>query len=153
MDPNTSRPHATVYYDGVCPLCSREIAHYRKAAGAERLDFVDAATCEPGELGAGLTRDAALARMHVRLADGSLVSGAAAFGMLWRRLPRFAWAGRLAGLPVVLPCWRPAIGCSSGCGGFGVPEGPMHSGRQMRRCSLYDDLAANAPAGLTEALA
>lgn len=104
-DPQPGAPTAaTVFYDGGCPICSREISQYRRAVGAERLAFVDAADCPPEALADGLTRDAALARLHVRLADGSMVSGVAAFAALWRQLPRLAWAGRIAGAPVVLPC-------------------------------------------------
>ena len=47
-------------------------------------------------LGSGLTRDSALARFHVRRADGVLVDGVRGFAVLWRVLPRFAWAGRIA---------------------------------------------------------
>jgi predicted DCC family thiol-disulfide oxidoreductase YuxK len=103
MDPTTTAPSATVYYDGACPICSREIAQYRKATGADRLAFVDVNASAGDALGPGLTRDAAMARMHVRRADGTLVSGAAAFAELWRQLPGLAWAGRIAASPLVLP--------------------------------------------------
>ena len=99
----SAQPCATVFYDGGCPVCSREISQYRRAVGAERLAFIDAADCPDEALADGLTREAALARLHVRLADGSMVSGVAAFAALWRQLPRLAWAGRIAGSPVVLP--------------------------------------------------
>jgi len=90
----------TVYYDGACPVCSREIAVYRRARGAEALDFVDAASCEAAALG-GLPRQEALAVMHVRRADGSLAQGAHAFGEIWQALPRWrvlAWLLRLPGV-------------------------------------------------------
>ena len=103
MNPSTPAPTTTVYYDGACPICSREIAQYRKVQGAERLDFVDVTACDPTGLGPGLSREAALARMHVRRADGSLASGAAAFAEIWQQLPKLAWAGRLAASPIVLP--------------------------------------------------
>jgi predicted DCC family thiol-disulfide oxidoreductase YuxK len=93
---------ATVYYDGACPVCTAEIAQYRRAEGADRVAFVDVSRCAPEALGPGLTREVALARMHVRREDGSLASGAAAFAELWRQLPRLSWAGRLAALPPVL---------------------------------------------------
>jgi predicted DCC family thiol-disulfide oxidoreductase YuxK len=87
----------TVYFDGACPVCSREIAAYRRQAGAEACEWVDASACDPAVLGSDLTRDRALARMHVRRADGTLVSGAAAFAQMWQALPATRWLGRLAG--------------------------------------------------------
>ena len=91
-----------VYYDGACPVCSREIAAYQRAKGAEALCFVDVSRPDAA-LAPGLTREAALARMHVRRADGSMASGAAAFAALWSALPGWAWLGRIAALPVVAP--------------------------------------------------
>jgi predicted DCC family thiol-disulfide oxidoreductase YuxK len=95
-----SSPELTVYYDGACPLCRAEIGHYRRCDGAERVAFVDVATQEPGD---GLSRGQALARFHVREADGRLLSGAAAFARLWARLPRWCWLGRLVAAPLLLP--------------------------------------------------
>lgn len=86
----------TVYFDGGCPVCSREIAMYQRQPGADGVRWVDVAHCEASELGAGLSRPAAMARLHLRDADGHLVSGAAAFTTLWRSLPRWAWHGRHA---------------------------------------------------------
>lgn len=101
-DDSRERCRATVYYDGACPLCSLEIDHYRKQQGAETLAFVDVA--EATSLGGSdLTKADALKRFHIRTADGKLVSGAAAFVEVWRHLPRWAWAARLAALPGVLP--------------------------------------------------
>lgn len=100
----------TLYFDGACPVCSREIAVYRQQAGAEGVRFVDVARCSAAQLGPGLDREAALARLHWRRADGRLVSGAAAFTALWQALPRWAWLGRLLGsrpgLAVLEPAYR-----------------------------------------------
>ncbi len=95
------RETLTVYYDGACPLCRTEIAHYRGCAGAERVGFVDLAAVETdAPLGPGLTCAAARARFHVRDADGRLSSGAAAFARLWSVLPAWRWLGRLVDLRV-----------------------------------------------------
>ncbi|MCU0884459.1 MAG: DCC1-like thiol-disulfide oxidoreductase family protein [Beijerinckiaceae bacterium] len=47
----------------------------------------------------GVSREAALARFHVRLGSGEVVSGAAAFIALWRATPRFRLLGRVASVP------------------------------------------------------
>lgn len=82
----------TVYYDGACPVCRREIGFYRTRTG-EAVTYCDAAleACSAPDL----SREAALQRFHVRLPDGSLVSGAAAFLALWRQTPGFRLAGRM----------------------------------------------------------
>ncbi len=95
--PASNIPTATVYFDGACPVCSREIQMYRSQSGGGAVQWVDVAQCQAPALGADLTRAAAMARLHLRRADGSLVSGARAFTELWRVLPRWAWAGRLLG--------------------------------------------------------
>lgn len=103
IDPSPPRDVGalTVYFDGACPVCSREIAVYRRQAGAAQCVWVDASSCPESALGAGLPRDAALARFHVRRADGVLVDGARGFAALWCALPRLAWAGRIASLPLI----------------------------------------------------
>ena len=86
----------TVYYDGACPVCSSEIAVYRRQVGAERCVWVDASSCPESALGAGLSGDTALARFHVCRADGTLFGGAGGFADLWHVMPRLKRAGRIA---------------------------------------------------------
>ena len=116
-----SGPHSdlTVFYDGSCPLCRREIAVYRRRDTEFRIHWVDVSNCHPKALPEGLSRQGALARFHVQSADGSLISGAGAFADLWAHTPGFRWAGRMARLPVVdivldkaydiFLVWRPVI--------------------------------------------
>lgn len=91
----------TVYFDGSCPLCRREISYYQAQEGAQAISFVDVSSPD-AELGPGLERAQSLARLHVREHCGKLVSGAAAFVSVWRTLPRLAWLARIARLPGVL---------------------------------------------------
>ncbi len=44
-----------------------------------------------------------MARFHVREADGTLRSGAAAFVTLWGAVPAWRWAAKLGRLPGVTP--------------------------------------------------
>ena len=96
-------PALTVYFDGGCPVCRREITHYRRLAGAEACQWVDAAACADAALGPGLTRSRALGRFHVRRADGQLLEGAPGFAALWSALPGWAWLGRLVQAAPVRP--------------------------------------------------
>ena len=96
MSENAS-PLPTVYFDGGCPTCTREVAMYRHQPSADAVEWVDVARCGAAALGADLTREAAMARLHLRRTDGSLIGGAQAFTSLWRVLPRSAWLGRALG--------------------------------------------------------
>jgi predicted DCC family thiol-disulfide oxidoreductase YuxK len=87
----------TVIYNGDCPVCSREIAVYRKRAEGP-VRFVDLNACDLGRF--GLTPDAAARRLHV-VEDGRLLAGVDAFRALWRATPGFRWLGTLVGLPGV----------------------------------------------------
>ena len=107
-NPPGRAPVVTVYYDGACPLCSREIGAYRRLRGADRVCWVDVQSVDPAALGEGLSREKALARFHVRGTDGSLVSGGAAFVRLWGSLPTLKWLAALAGRPPLSWALEPA---------------------------------------------
>ena len=89
----------TVYFDGSCPLCQREIALYRRCKGAERICWVNVAEDHETNLGPDLSQHQALSRFHVRLKDGSLRDGGTAFVHLWRHLAAFRWLGILFDRP------------------------------------------------------
>lgn len=88
----------TVWHDGQCPLCRREIAMMRRLDRRGRIDFVDVAG--PGSC--PIDRSAMLARFHAREGDGPLLSGAAAFAAMWRAIPLLRPLGIAARNPVVL---------------------------------------------------
>ena len=110
---------ATVFFDGQCPLCSKEIRFYQRQGGAEAINWVDVTKVNVDDLPSGLTREVAMAKFHVVTAKGKLISGGEAFSSLWLSLPAFNWVGRLfrisflalfleAGYRVFLPC-RPLL--------------------------------------------
>lgn len=92
-----SKSELTIYYDGSCPLCRREIALYRRLPAARRLHWQDVSQGEG--LGEGLSCEMAMRRFHVRDNHGRLFSGGAAFARLWRALPCWRVAGWLFALP------------------------------------------------------
>ncbi len=79
----------TVFYDGACPLCRREIAFYQRKQGAERVRWVDVCDAGCAALPPQLSRSEALRRFHVRDEEGRLLSGGSAFAALWKALPGF----------------------------------------------------------------
>ena len=83
----------TIYYDGECPLCLAEI-HFLKSRNKNRLiEFVDVAAAQYDEATHQLSCQLALAAMHGRLADGTLLKGIPVFTEAYRRsdLPMLAW--------------------------------------------------------------
>ncbi len=95
---SSPRDELTVYADRSCPLCRAEVEHYAAQDEAGVLRFVDVSA--PGTPAApDLASEQAMARFHVRRADGALVSGAEAFVAVWAVLPRWRWAARVARLP------------------------------------------------------
>ena len=73
----------TVFHDGACPLCAREITLMRRLDRAGRIRFIDAA--DPAAA-CPLDRAALLARFYA-VEDGVMLSGAAAFAAMWRAIP------------------------------------------------------------------
>lgn len=93
----------TVWYDGVCPVCRREVALYRHLAAPGAVVWVD--LVDPAALSReAFGLDAALELLHVRDSDGRLRIGLDAHLCLWRRLPGW-WL-----LAVVLGHCRPLRG-------------------------------------------
>lgn len=95
-------PSVTVWFDGACPLCRREIALFRRLdCKAGRVAFID---LSPPEAAANCPLDRAelLARFHAQEAGRPIVSGAAAFAAMWRAIPLLAPLGHLARLAPVL---------------------------------------------------
>ena len=73
----------TVWHDGACPLCRREIALMRRLDRRGAIRFVDAAS---GDASCPVDRATLLARFHAQ-EDERLLSGAAAFAAMWRAIP------------------------------------------------------------------
>ena len=83
----------TVWFDGSCPLCSREIAMMRRLDRRHAIEFVDAAA-ETGTC--PVDRAALLNRFHAQEHGAAIVSGAAAFAAMWRAIPLLRPLGLIA---------------------------------------------------------
>jgi predicted DCC family thiol-disulfide oxidoreductase YuxK len=90
----------TVWFDGGCPLCRREIGLMRRLDRNQGIDFVDVSEPGAGE-SCPLDRTTLLTRFHAA-EDGVLLSGAAAFAAMWRAIPALRPLGLLARNPFIL---------------------------------------------------
>lgn len=84
----TSQKHKQlkVFYDGLCPLCSREIDHYRTKQKSDRIEFVDIARPEFNAEREGLDPKHVLQRFHVKTQNGDIKEGVDAFVEIWKVL-------------------------------------------------------------------
>ena len=115
----------TVFYDGLCPLCAREIAYYRRRAPADAVRFADIAAADFDAARHGLD-PVRVHVMHARRGE-TLYTGVEAFIALWDALPGFrhwAWLARQPGVHGLLRAgyrafaaarpWLPRRKCTSG---------------------------------------
>lgn len=136
----------TIYFDGGCPVCTSEMAVYRRQPGAQACNWVDASRCDESAFGTDLNREAALKRLHVRLPDGRLAHGARGFAAMWMALPRTAWLGRVANLAPVAAVLEVAYRIFLyGRRAWRKPPGPSRSGHpQADRESAADAVPGTA---------
>ena len=109
----------TAYFDGLCPICVHEMAHYAQAAP----ELIRLHDCN-GDLPDDIDRQAALDALHVRLDDDRVVTGWAAFIEIWRVTPGMGWLAALTSpAPIRVPLdwlyrklapYRPRRKCADG---------------------------------------
>ncbi len=80
---NSDKP-IELFYDGACPLCSREMEFLKRRDTKGRLCFTNIAS--PGFVLPGVDRADLMARIHARLPDGSFVTGVEVFRIVYAAL-------------------------------------------------------------------
>lgn len=92
-------PALRVYYDGLCPLCSREIDHYRSKDVARDIQWVDITADGFDAAAEGLDPVQVQRLFHVRDRAGRLYVGVEAFIKIWETIPSLQLWKRLSDLP------------------------------------------------------
>jgi predicted DCC family thiol-disulfide oxidoreductase YuxK len=72
-----------VWFDGACPLCSREVAFLRRLDRQGRIRFTDLAAPGFDAASTGVSLADLNDRIHARLADGTIVEGVEVFRRLY----------------------------------------------------------------------
>ena len=113
----------TFFYDGGCPVCTREVAHWKRLLEASSdtknelvLQDISGVGGVGSALGAlGVSLEEAMARAHVIDATGTLHTGIPAFTHVWATLPywkHLAWV--LQTVPLAMSVAEVAYGVWSG---------------------------------------
>ena len=84
-----------VFFDGNCPLCRREIDHYRRLRGADAIEWIDIFSDQFNPSLHQLSPQQAMAYLHVRDSFGQWQKGAYGFVEIWRHLPGYRWLGKV----------------------------------------------------------
>jgi predicted DCC family thiol-disulfide oxidoreductase YuxK len=77
----------TVYYDGECPLCRREISIYKGLSGATDVRYIDIEAPNFNCNDLVLKKKKLKSRFHIKK-NGLFLTGGYAFVELWKHYPR-----------------------------------------------------------------
>jgi predicted DCC family thiol-disulfide oxidoreductase YuxK len=94
-----------VYFNGDCPVCRSEMAHYANlcASSQPKFRFIDSMQRPDEFVECGLRLEHLERRVYLREADGRILSGMPALVHLWSRMPEYRWLSRVLALPVLRP--------------------------------------------------
>lgn len=91
----------TVFYDGKCGLCSKEINYYRKIAPAGMFDWQDITESADDLKQEGISLSQGLKLLHAKDSSGQMHVGVDAFILIWKQLKRWRVLAVLVGLPII----------------------------------------------------
>tara|TARA_E500000331_G_scaffold330296_1_gene351705 strand:- start:767 stop:1168 length:402 start_codon:yes stop_codon:yes gene_type:complete len=91
----------TVFYDGKCGLCSKEINHYRQIADDNKFNWQDITESTKALERNGVSLAQGLRFLHATDSSGRMHVGVDAFILIWSNLNRWRMLSRLTSLPLV----------------------------------------------------
>ncbi|MBE0471632.1 MAG: DUF393 domain-containing protein [Methyloprofundus sp.] len=91
----------TVFYDGKCGLCSKEINHYRQIAPTDLFNWQDITESADALKKQGVSLSQGLKLLHAIDNKGQMHIGVDAFILIWKQLKRWRVLAALVGLPLI----------------------------------------------------
>ena len=91
----------TVYYDGKCGLCSKEINHYKKIADNSKFNWVDITVDDAEFKKCGFKLTEGLKFLHAKDGKGNFYKGVDAFILIWKNIKYWKILGHFAALPII----------------------------------------------------
>ena len=91
----------TVYFDGACPLCVREIGRWRNAPFGCEMEWFDITGQEQALRQRGIDPRQAMLQLHTQTSDGKTFVSIDSYALLLKQLPHWRWLGVLMALPII----------------------------------------------------
>ena len=88
-----------VYYNNSCKICKAEIDLYKKEK-IQEIDWVDITNNDLAEKETSRNSKELLRRLHVKEGE-KIIQGAAAFLILWKRMPKYKFLYKFFKLPII----------------------------------------------------
>ena len=88
-----------VYFNNSCKICKTEIDLYKKEK-IDEIDWVDITDNELAEKETSKDSKQLLRRLHVKK-DGKIFSGAKAFLLVWKNIPKYKFLYSILRLPII----------------------------------------------------
>lgn len=93
----------TVFYDGKCGLCSKEIAYYKTIAPSEKFTWCDITLDSRPLTRKGVSFRNGLMFFHVEDENGTMHTALDAFIIVWQELRSWRYLAKIVSLPVLKP--------------------------------------------------
>ena len=93
----------TVFYDGKCGLCAKEINHYKKIAPKHLFYWVDINDNPRVLKKYNISQEMALKRLHALDNNGILHIGVDSFILIWKEIKYFKILAYCVSLPLIKP--------------------------------------------------
>ena len=88
-----------VYFNNSCKICKAEIDLYKKEK-IQEIDWIDITNNNLAEKETSKNSKELLRRLHVKEGD-KVIQGAAAFLVLWKKMPKYKFLYKFLRLPVI----------------------------------------------------
>ena len=91
----------TVYFDGACKYCSKEINYYKTISSTEEFKWIDVAENPDAMIDYNITQAEALLFLHAVDNKKNVYIGVEAFALIWKNLRHWKLLGHLVSLPLI----------------------------------------------------
>lgn len=131
---NTRSNQPIIFYDGSCPLCTKEIKHYQRLDKAGCIAWNDITTDDKTYVKQNISFEQAMKKLHAIDSAGNLVTGVDSFLLIWENLSQYRLLSKIVRtlkLNLVLNVvytyfaeWRFNRRCQDGCQ---IPSNHSHN--------------------------